>query len=821
VAALSLTWRWLRIEVRRRWRMLVVLTLAIAAVGGLVMATVAGARRGASALDRLQQGAAPATAVVFVDSPNFDWDVVRALPQVSDLTQFVVRYTVNFDGVSRRIGFAGPALDQTLSGGFVAADDALFRTTERPVVLAGRMYDPTRGDEAVVTRGFVDHVHKGIGDTLTVTLPSIAELRSGLVFSTSSALSGPHVTLHIVGVVLSPWASDVVASPGGVVLSPGFVRDHPENTIGSAVTANNPAWVDALVRLRHGAADIPAFRTDLAKATHRTDLQVWDLPARARDRQHEITFETRCLLAFGLAVLIAALFALAQAMARTAAATVAELDALHGAGLTSRQATLLATAMPTAAATAGALLAAGAAISASSLFPIATARYLEPHPGTTVDWVVIGPGVPLVILAVSLTTAVAARVAGARQRAERARGSRLVGSVTRRGLPVPVVVGTRFALESGAGRSAIPVRATLLGAVAGVLGVVAALTFSAGIQDASRNPERYGQTFQLGGFLGQSGNDFYPVARISRFVAAAPEVSAVADLRQAIATTPDGKSSVSLFAMGRSTKPLPIVATAGRTPRGPDEVLLAPRTIAAMHASVGSVIRLNGNKGSATFRVTGAGFVPHGGAEQVYAEGGWVTPEGFARVFTRFRFHFLAVSVAPGRDPARVGPALHARIASAFPGTDGLTFEHAVPPTEIFQLRQVRALPMLLGIFLAVLAIAALAHALATAVRRRAPELAVLRAVGMTPRECRLAVLTQAMLTATIGLALGVPLGLALGRTVWRSVANYTPLQYVAPSVGWLLLLCVPITLLIAALLAAIPARRAARLPVTQILRAE
>ena len=65
----------------------------------------------------------------------------------------------------------------------------------------------------------------------------------------------------------------------------------------------------------------------------------------------------------------------------------------------------------------------------------------------------------------------------------------------------PVVVGARFALEPGRGRAAVPVRPALLGAVAGVLGVLAAFTFSAGVSDAAANPARFGQTWQLGAFL--------------------------------------------------------------------------------------------------------------------------------------------------------------------------------------------------------------------------------------------------------------------------------------------------------------------------------
>jgi ABC-type lipoprotein release transport system permease subunit len=155
------------------------------------------------------------------------------------------------------------------------------------------------------------------------------------------------------------------------------------------------------------------------------------------------------------------------------------------------------------------------------------------------------------------------------------------------------------------------------------------------------------------------------------------------------------------------------------------------------------------------------------------------------------------------------------------PEAAGFAFSPPEPPIEVAEIRTVRTLPIVLGGFLALLAVGAVGHALTTAVRRRSHDVAVLRALGMTPWQCRWIVVTQASVLAVIGLLFGVPLGLALGRTLWRVVAHYTPLQYVAPTAVLTLLVVVPAALLIANLLAAIPGHRAARLRVSHILRAE
>jgi ABC-type lipoprotein release transport system permease subunit len=82
-------------------------------------------------------------------------------------------------------------------------------------------------------------------------------------------------------------------------------------------------------------------------------------------------------------------------------------------------------------------------------------------------------------------------------------------------------------------------------------------------------------------------------------------------------------------------------------------------------------------------------------------------------------------------------------------------------------------------------------------------------------------VVTQATVLAVVGLAVGIPLGIALGRTVWRYVADTTPLFYVPPVAVLALVLVVPVALLAANLLAAWPSHRAASMRVGHVLRAE
>jgi FtsX-like permease family len=800
---------WLRLDLRRRWRSLAVLMLLVAIAGATVITALAGARRGASALSRLNERTLPATSAILANTPGFDWSKIRKLPEVAALTTFVVDYSYRFEG-----------LPDYGSNAFPPADDQTMRTIEKPVIYSGRLFDPKRADEVVVTRQFVAQEHKGIGDVLVLDLPNAKQLAEQVDAATGVRFLGPKLRMRIVGIVGSPWFSDQTGSHGQIIMSPGVAAKYPLETIGNQGNRDDLAFVNALIRLHGGEAAIPQLRADVARLTGRSDIDIWDIPEQERAEQHSIAFESRCLAAFAAAAFAAALFLVGQAIARYAAATVAELQTMRALGMTPRQAIVTAAAGPSISGLLGSGLAALAAFLASHWTPIGSASLIEPSPGLTVDWVVFGPAIALIALLVSGSAALSAWLAvGAARRGASFRRSAVAAAASRAGLPVPVVVGTRFALESGRGRTAVPVRPALVGAVAGVLGILAAFTFAHGVSDAASKPERFGQTFQLDSYAGINGQDFGPAKTLISATVANKAVTGVDDARTAVASGPHGDGSVSLYAYGGSTKALPVVVTSGRMPQGADEVLLAPSSLSALDTRVGGRVALTGNKGSSTYVVTGTGFVPEG-PHNGYADGGWVTQAGYDTLFKGFKFHIVLVSLQPGARNPKGFAALNTAVAKANPALAG-AYEPVDPPSALAELREVRVLPILLGAFLALLAVGAVGHALATAVRRRSHDLAVLRALGLTQWQCRWITLTQATVVAAIGLIFGVPLGLAIGRLVWRAVADYTPLQYVPPLAIWALALVGPVVLLISSILAAWPGHRAARLRVASILRAE
>jgi hypothetical protein len=806
-----ITLTWLRLELRRRWRSLMVLALLVALATATVLAAVAGARRGQSAFGRLWARTLPATATVLPNQPGFDWAKIRALPEVSALSRFPVTFGFALEG------YPGA------STGFPPAGNELTRSIERPVVLEGRLVNPNRVDEVLVTPKFAASSGKGVGDTLTLHLASARQADAGYDGSSGGPPRGPEIRARIVGVVRSLWVSvdaDGPGGTGGVLASPALFAHYRTNVMGRS----GQTYINALVRLKGGAAAIPAFRADLAHVTGRSDIDVWDNLANFGDPVRRMTgYEAACLLAFALAALVAAFFLIGQSLARYTSSTVVDLQVLQAVGMTRRQAVASASAAPFLAAAAGGTAGVAAAIVASRWMPIGVASIVEPHPGLDVDWLVLGAGwviAPLLVLAGSVAAAMMALTAGRRHVIPRR--SAVAAAAAGAGFPVPVVVGARFALEPGRGRSAVPVRPALVGAVAGVLGVLAAFTFSAGVSDAAANPARFGQTWQLDTFLGFNGQDFGPASRVLHAVAADRDVIGVDDAR--IAGAQSGQVSIESFTFDPVGGKRPsVVLTDGRMPATRNEIVLAPTTARELRAGPGSTVRLTGGAAPRAVLVTGIGFVPPG-PHNGYADGAWLTPAGYNQVFRgahySFKFHVATVALRPGANVQAVARRLNAA-AAAIKGGRAFTFTPPAAMPEVRQIKDLEALPLALSAFLALLAIGAVGHALSIAVHRRRHDLAVMRALGMTRLQTRAVIATQASLLAAIGLLVGVPLGVALGRGIWRVVAGFTPLAYHPPLAVWALLLIGPVALLAANALAAWPGHHAARLHTGQVLRTE
>jgi hypothetical protein len=191
---------------------------------------------------------------------------------------------------------------------------------------------------------------------------------------------------------------------------------------------------------------------------------------------------------------------------------------------------------------------------------------------------------------------------------EAPRQSRVVAAAAGAGLPVSAVVGARFAFEPGRGLQSLPVRPALLGSIVGVAGALAALTFSAGVDDATRNLERFGVVHDLELFIGLDGTDYFPADDMLAAVASVDGVAGVNDTRSEVADTGNGQLAV--LSVDPVGDPLAFVVTEGRLPYADGEVTIGPASARSLGLAVGDTIELTGTTGTAMVTVVGIGLMP-------------------------------------------------------------------------------------------------------------------------------------------------------------------------------------------------------------------
>ena len=99
--------------------------------------------------------------------------------------------------------------------------------------------------------------------------------------------------------------------------------------------------------------------------------------------------------------------------------------------------------------------------------------------------------------------------------------------------------------------------------------------------------------------------------------------------------------------------------------------------------------------------------------------------------------------------------------------------------------------------------------------------LAILKTLGFVRRQVSATVAWQATALGTVAVLIGLPLGVISGRWGWNVFADRLGVvpAVAVPTIG--ILLAVPVTILVANLLAAVPGRIASRLRPGPVLRSE
>jgi len=117
--------------------------------------------------------------------------------------------------------------------------------------------------------------------------------------------------------------------------------------------------------------------------------------------------------------------------------------------------------------------------------------------------------------------------------------------------------------------------------------------------------------------------------------------------------------------------------------------------------------------------------------------------------------------------------------------------------------------------------VATLVHLLVVSVGRRRREMGLLKALGFVNTQVAASVCWQATTVALVGIVLGVPLGVAAGDAVWRAFAKNLGVVPVSVVPVPLIAALVAVALVVANLIAVVPAINAARCEPGELLRAQ
>jgi MacB-like periplasmic core domain len=427
------------------------------------------------------------------------------------------------------------------------------------------------------------------------------------------------------------------------------------------------------------------------------------------------------------------------------------------------------------------------AIAASPRMPIGPVRRVEAHPGIDVDGTVLGLGGLLFIVLLTAITYVAARREAphrVQRRAQRARPARGVLAHPPASVPLPAVTGLRLAFEAGAGRTAVPVRSVMAGCAVAVTALVAAITFGASLQHLVSHPRQFGWDWDVA-LVDASGYGNTNPSATKAVLGNDPDVTAWGGAFFG-ADTIDGRN-LPLLGMEPDSAVVPPIRE-GRMIERADEVVLGTATLANLHKQIGDTVSSTRGPlrivGSATLPTIGQvhgdhtslgvggivettrlpGYARNRGRASASSEGATVAAADYGPnvVFVRF---------GRGADKAAVIGRLTAAADKLSDG-GGVAVTPVQRSAEIVNSDDIGSSPTLLGVAVALAALAALAVALTGAVRQRRRDLALLKALGFTRRQLAAAVAWQAAATMGVGLAIGVPLGVVVGRVLWGRFAN-------------------------------------------------
>ena len=848
-----LAWYRLRSTLHRRLAGYLALAILVGLIGGVAMASVTAARRTASSYPDYLASTNPSGLII---QPNVNFTGAETAAQAYRLYQQLLiqmRHLPHVTGLATIDAFNAALL--TPRGGYgpvlftqvqlVASSDGMFTRQDRLTVISGRK--AVRPDEVVATSRAAAQLHLHVGSHLAV----------GVYPSTAPHGLPPfyrklELTVTGIGAVSTQVVQDDIDADrtGFLIGTPILDREFGlccANTSYIGLKVADGGRYDAAVagEYVHLTATSPIFAGRGAQLLQL--LEVYDTAAIEVEAQSAIHPEAIALGVFGIIAALAALIIGAQSISRQLRAATDDAGILRALGAGPAATTSDSVLGVLAAIVAGALLAVAAAIGLSPFSLFGPVRQVEPGRGIYLDWTVLALGaLGLAVILGGVAVVIGYRLAPHRAAGRpqpSVRGSAVVRAGLSAGLGATGVTGLRMALEPGRGRTAVPVRSVLAGAVLAVMVGAATLTFGASLSYLVSRPALYGWNFSYALYSTDGWGPFPPAAvtpllHRDKLIAASTGV-------YFLTAQIDGQTVPGILSPTRPAVGPQMLSGTGLD--GPGDIVLGRGTLAQLHKRVGDdvTVQLGPVIRDARLKVVGTAALPALGdtlgihpslatgailptsvvSHAALTEDG--PDSGPNAIFVRMR---PGVSQVAGLRSLQeianyYNQVTHSPRVVGQNGAQALELQaNVLPvqrPAEIVNYRSMGTMPAVLAGGVAAGAVAALGLTLVASVRRRRRDLALLKTLGFTRQQLGATVAWQSTVVALAGLAIGIPLGIAVGRWLWivfaRELSAVPDPVVPAASVA----LAAVAALVLANLVAAVPGRQAARTPAALLLRAE
>jgi hypothetical protein len=834
-----LAWYRFRATFRRRWGGYLALAVLIGLVGGVAMGSMVAARRTDSSYPKFLAGTNPSNLVVQpFTAPSYAPGFVRQLARLPHVNRVAVAVPLTAAAITPRGNLGTVLLAHVQLAATLGGPGGLYSGQDQMTITAGRRADPARPGEVVATPDAADLLHLHVG----------SQVRVALISNSNGGVRGnADLTVVGIGVLGTQVLQDSVDSgrTGFLIGTPALAREFASCCASGMVVGlrlDGGSRYDIAV----GQAYDRLVATSSYISRGGSELYVYVTSAIEAQAQRAIRPEAIALAVFGLIAGLAALLIGIQSLSRQLRAGGDDAGALRALG--AGPAMIMADGLPgiVAAVAAGALLAVAMAVALSPFSLFGPVREVEPGRGIYFDWAVLGLGALGLILVLGGAAAVIAyrqvpHRLGARDHVCDRKPAAVRVAVAA-GLPVSGAEGLRLALEPGRGRTAVPVRSVLAGAVLAMTVVTATLTFGASLTTLVSHPALYGWNFDYALYSVQ-GWGTVPARWAGPLLARDPVVAASTGVY--FATVQVNGQTVPATAAPTRPEVAPRVLS-GTGLDNSHEVVLGPATLAQLHQRVGGIVTLASGSFHVRLRIAGTATMPSiGGVLSVHASmstgalfSSALLPGDAYGIFGPLLAgpNAILVRLRPGTSPAaglRSMQAITGQLTAELnsPGAlaasgggshaDAIDLLPAQRPAEIVNYRTMGAMPAFLAGGLAAGAVAGLGLTLVASVRRRRRDFALLKTLGFTRRQLAGTVAWQSSVIAAVGLLIGIPVGVAFGRWLWLVFANQLSAvpDPVVPATS--IALAAVAALILANLVAALPGRQAARTPAALLLRAE